>query len=538
MTLLSLLHTFFLLLEKIFEGSNTHPHMSNLRITEGAILVGSSRADAQLRRFPAMPQVTTSHTDSCQHGQSALCMGQDGKKALKSLATYYFEQAQRLPPASSLKQDVGLKAEGEEGDNDNNGTPTVCLTGIITAVPDVIDQIDTMQWELTPIDNIHSLESVQEALEHISAPEEHEKRRVVSLYPKKVPRFTGVYKGALVRVTGVPFKFDTSGNPSTVGLTKIDTPQRPTFPWSASTKDEPTESTGLAAPSRMLFVAGPFDNSFLPVRYAIQTAATRGANMLVITGPFVGAPPKEQDLLIQEGITTITFEDRLSALIDMIEEELEKVRKMRNAVPLSVYLVPSMEDVSCMPILPQVAFPLGSGEGWHCVSNPVTVEATASSAASDPLRVRVCAANAVDAVNEMMCERWTDRVNRISRASEAVVASRLVLPITNIPSSSHNLVELGALKITDGSQFPHIVVTTTSRVQSFGSMTHSTNTELGEAGDGCLFIALATGGRDRTSNIFSFQGVEVTIGDTAEAAKKGLGGGRAIATVLTIDGML
>eukprot|EP00658_Telonema_sp_P-2_P004304 TRINITY_DN11615_c0_g1_i4.p2 TRINITY_DN11615_c0_g1~~TRINITY_DN11615_c0_g1_i4.p2 ORF type:complete len:154 (+),score=49.22 TRINITY_DN11615_c0_g1_i4:119-580(+) len=142
-------------------------------------------------------------------------------------------------------------------------------------------------------------------------------------------------------------------------------------------------------------------------------------------------------------------------------------------------------------------------------------------------------------IRDSNAEYGTDRVNRITRASEAVLTSRLMLPITTIPSSSHNLVELGALKITDGTQFPHIVVTTTSRVQSFGSVTHSTNTELGEAGDGCLFIALATGGRDRASgNIFSFQGVEVTIADTAEAAKKGLGGGRAIATVLTIDGLL
>lgn len=507
--------------------------MSNLRITEGALLLGATRAENQLRRFPAMPQVLTTHTDSCTHGQSALCMGQDGKKALASLANYYFEQGQRLPPVSVKHEGDGLKAEEEDG------AQTVCITGIITAVPDIIDQVDTMQWELTPINNIQSLESVQEALEHISAPEEHEKRRVVSLYPKKVPRFTGVYKGVLVRVTGVPFKFDTSGNPSTVGLFKIEMPMRPTFPWSVATKDESSEPTALAAPCRMLFVAGPFDNSFAPVGHAIQAAATRGANVLVITGPFVGEPPKEQDLLIQEGIASITFEDRLSALIDLIEEELVKVRSLRNAVPLSVYLVPSMEDVSSMPILPQVAFPLGSGDGWCCVSNPVTLETATATGAPAPLRVRVCASNAVDSVNDMMSERWSDRVNRLQRASEAVVASRLVLPITTIPSPSHNLVELGALRIAEDGQLPHIVVSTTSRVQSIGALTHSASADLAGEGDGCLFIALATGGRTRTAEgIFSFQGVEVTIPDLADSAKRGLGGGRAVATVLTIDGMI
>ena len=506
--------------------------MSNLRVTEGAVLVGTGRTELHVARKQRVPPVTVSHVDSCHHGQSVLCMGQDSKKALEALSTYYMQLIQRLP-GSSVKRE--LKAE----DLVSSATSSVCVTGILTSMPDLVEQSDTMQWELAPIDNPNSIDSVKSALEHISAPEESEKRRVISLFPKNVPRFTGAYKGALLRVTGDPFKFDTSGAPTSIGLTKIEAPVRPTFPWSGAAKVEPSEtiSNYRNTPYRMLLVAGTFGNTFVPIRKAIQVAATRGANTLVLCGPFLTLPPAGKDLLVREGITSITYEDQLSSLIDVIEEELQAVNKVRNAVPLGVYLVPSLEDVSSMPVLPQVAFPLGSGEGWCCTSNPTTLEVLPDTEFDRiPIRISVCAAGALDAVNDAMCERWTDRIDRLKRASEAVVSSGLLFPITAIPSTFHNMPELTSLRVSPTPEkVPHMIVTTSKRVQSVACITHSSSADLSSQGDGILFIALATEGREQTEGgLFTFQGVEVTIPDVTAASTQGLGE-RAVAVVLTIE---
>lgn len=462
---------------------------------EGALLIGQHRAPPTIKHPQSKPRPTQQATDSVSFDNLELCFGQTSDVAVEALTYYFTHMVSLLSDSFSATQPKEL-----------------VLTGIITSVPDQLENEEFAAWEFLPIDNISDVDSVTATIRELL--KNNDKLETILLYPKELQRYTGVYPGVVVRILGMPFKFDVDGAPTAVGLSNIAFPCRPPYRWGAANVSESSNPT----PARIHFVSGPFTREiFTPITQAIKSAALRGACALVVYGPFVS----EKDSNHQKG----TFDDTLNLMLDEVETAMA-LPEVSASLLACVYFVPSLKDVNNYPVLPQPKFSIMDDEKYKVVSNPTTLSIGG---------ITILCSNfaSVEAVAQVMADKWTDK-HKLLRAGECVLRERLAAPLLSFPPKHHDLKSLHSMAIMDDLEMspPHVVVFTSQRDQSMAFISHSDRLDLSDPqGDGAVVITLGTTGRKIVDSQYNFQAVELTVPDVLAAATGGLGG-RSTVTIL------
>lgn len=480
-----------------------------LSVREGALLIGNARAVPHLKHPGHKAKPTISSVDSVSFDAFELCGNQTGDEAVKALSYYLGTMV------SHLKETFEGPASAAVA-----GTTSVVLTGVITSVPDALDNHENATWELLAIENHVDTDNVEAAARELLA--NPDRLETVLLHPKSLSRFTGVYPGVVVRIRGTVYKSDLMGTPTSVGVDDLCLPSRPPIRWPAPNTSEATNPT----PARVHFVAGPYTRNgiFTPLEAAVRVAAQRGANAIVMYGPFVPEVPSQN----LGAVNNQTFDDSLNQFFDAIEAALHDSAVANSALE-RVFVVPSLDDITSLPILPQPKLAIDdTAEKYKVVSNPcaITVAGVTFKCANVP---------SVDDVSKVMAERWHNDKRRLLRAGESVLRDRLLAPLLGFPAKTHDMRWLSALALMDDLEMdpPHAVVFPTPRDNAIAFLSHSDQTDLSDPeGDGALVLMLPTAGRVIEQGVYNYDVVEVTMPDALAAATGGLGGGRATVTVL------
>lgn len=484
-----------------------------MSVFEGALLLGATRPPPTLK-YGAYQKKRPEHasSDSVPFDDMELCNNQTSEEAVKALTFY-------LSHMVSLLTDPLTSASASPSQNISHNE--VILTGIITAIPDIVDNTETSYWEMLVIESRvgTDIDTVEVAARELIL--HPDKLETVLLYPRGLQRFTGVYPGAVLRVKGEAFKFDVSGQPTSVGVTDACFPQRPPISWGKPNMADSTNPTH----ARIHCAAGPFPRrDFSPIVHSIKVAAQRGANVLICYGPFVPeVPTKDATALV-----TQTFEDTLNSMFDLVEATLTEDEEVKRSSLERVYFVPSLQDINNFPVFPQPKFAIAEGcDQYKVVANPATITVGG-------ITLKCANYPSVDMLAETMMERWHDR-QRLIRAGECLMRDRLLIPFGGFPSRHIDLKWLQTLKIMDDLEFepPHAVIFSSKRDQSMAFITHSDRADLADPADGSLIVTLATAGRKvEIDGTYNYQVVEITIPDITAAASGGLGEGRSSVVIL------
>ena len=272
----------------------------------------------------------------------------------------------------------------------------------------------------------------------------------LSLYTRQVSQFTGLYPGMAVGIIGEPFQRTARGVLTGVLVRDFVLPARPMLPWRV---DRPLPSSAVIATSyphssesgggaRIHFCSGPFPRRDVAglLRTVTQQALHRGADVLIIGGPFI--PPFtnefERGLLPSLGAT---FNEMLDTFVDTLEETLKNYYATRPLLPhMKVLLVSHRGDVTQVPVLPTTMYAIADTEDILVRSNPCRLSVNG-------VHVSVCNEDVVGAMRERMVERWPTAEGSLRRVVEALVDGRLYTPLYHFPVTSIDMKHLPQLRM-------------------------------------------------------------------------------------------
>lgn len=253
-------------------------------------------------------------------------------------------------------------------------------------------------------------------------------------------RFAGCYPGAVLGIVGHVLKRDGQRRPTSVGLRRLLHPPMPPVPWplsrGAAGLPPSLARHGGPVPLRMHFCSGPFPrryrDSFL--KSAVSCAVARGADLLVIAGPFT-----PEDSADDTAFATVSYTDSYLWIEGELGVQLRGTRTR-------VVLVPSLDDVLVPPVLPQPPldiFPQGEGESVFVASNPCEISIAG-------VRVGVCAADVLSTLKEGYAERGYASDSQQGRLAETVLLSGLFSPVLSFPSPQHEATLLDRMRLCGG----------------------------------------------------------------------------------------
>jgi hypothetical protein len=169
--------------------------------------------------------------------------------------------------------------------------------------------------------------------------------------------------------------------------------------------------------------------------------------------------------------------------------------------------------------MPQPKYCVEDSAGVFALSNPCEIIV-------DRLRIGVSNFDSVTPMRDRMVERMHGRdEGSLQRVVETIIQSRLYAPFHEIPSSSHDLLNLEKLRIAKADNevemFPHVVLMASTK-PAFAFQTHSCKQDLSDAvGEGCLVVNPGIWDPRRKEAPFDAKVVEVTFLDLELASDFG-----------------
>lgn len=308
--------------------------------------------------------------------------------------------------------------------------------------------------------------------------EEHEPDgRCLALYPKLIPAFTGVYTGMAIGVVGEPCGRSKTGVLTALLVHELVFPSPPLLPWRIASTSSPcpnflpasvesltnpssfvdqnmnpltspmtTSSSTLLKPNssflsnaaRVHFCCGPFPADRHQVMalllQVLHQALKRGANLLIIGGPFVSeAAVGAHDA---STLSSSTFSEYIEGYAIFLEEEITRYYSTHRNVPssreLRVVFLPHRLDVTQIPVLPTVKFSIPDDKHVWMRSNPCRISV-------DGVHIGVCNEDVIGMMQTRMVEKWPVAQHHLRRVVETLVRSRTYAPIFQFPAPEVDL---------------------------------------------------------------------------------------------------
>jgi DNA polymerase alpha subunit B len=270
----------------------------------------------------------------------------------------------------------------------------------------------------------------------------------LSLYTRQVRQFTGLFPGMAVGVIGEPFQRSARGVLTGVLVHYFVLPERPTLPWRVDRPLPPAtlqmmiDDNASVRGARLHFCSGPFPRRDVAglLRCVTQQALHRGADILIIGGPFIQPFTNEfeRGLLPSLGAT---FNEVMESFVDTLEDTLKNYYATRPLLPhLKVLLVSHKGDVMQIPVLPTTMYAIADTDDILVRSNPCRLSVNG-------VHVSVCNEDVVGAMREQMVERWPTAEGSLRRVVEALVDGRLYTPLYRFPVTTVDMKHLPQLRM-------------------------------------------------------------------------------------------
>lgn len=354
--------------------------------------------------------------------------------------------------------------------------------------------------------------------------EEHElDGRCLALYPKLIPAFTGVYTGMAIGVVGEPCGRSKTGVLTALLVHELVFPNPPLLPWRiASTASlcptflpasvEPSinsagfvnqnnnsvtthltissssllkeKSSFFSNAARVHFCCGPFPHDRQQVmallHQVLHQALKRGANLLIIGGPFVSETAVGTNDVLS--FSSNTFSEFIEGYAIFLEEELTQyystLRNVSSSQELRVVFLPHRSDVTQIPVLPTVKFSIPDDKHVWMRSNPCRISVGG-------VHIGVCNEDVIGMMQTRMVERWPVAQHHLRRVVETLVRSRTYAPIFQFPASEVDLKHWKKLQLNynplgdeDGDPDSNMASCAIERNSSWDSMENEVNKRL------------------------------------------------------------
>ncbi|CCW62822.1 unnamed protein product [Phytomonas sp. EM1] len=269
----------------------------------------------------------------------------------------------------------------------------------------------------------------------------------LSLFPRLLPAFTGVYPGMAVGIVGEPHQRDARGVLTGVLLWDLVLPHPPMLPWRVDRPLPHAErggsaiTTAAAVPTRVQFCCGPFPRGDIIglLRAVTLQALFRAADVLIIGGPLV--KPFEDSEKDRMPHMVETFENMLFSYVDAVEGCMNEYYASRPNLPhLKVVMIPHCDDVMQVPVLPKVTYALEDTEDIYFRSNPCRLSVNG-------VHFGVCNEDVVGVMRNVMVERWPTPEGSLRRVVETLIQSRWYTPIVELPATQVDMKYLDKMRI-------------------------------------------------------------------------------------------
>ncbi|CUG88809.1 DNA polymerase alpha/epsilon subunit B, putative [Bodo saltans] len=484
----------------------------------------------------------------------------------------YFSYLRRMVALVDLPQGLA----DESGDEASGAQPQeLRMVGVVTQLndPHSLDAASrNAPWEFYQITDASNEDQLSPIIEALSATRPDISAAVeggdnseyvagrVSLFCGKVSHFTGMYPGAVVGIIGTPWRRDMDGRLTSVLVSSLIQPRRPIPKWlgasSLTTANTHTPSMPRVA-ARVMYVSGPFPRREVTriLQSVVDNAVQRQATLLVIGGP-IHTSYDESELTVVMAQAS-TFADQIDQTIGSLEQHLGSLSQTNpQAKALRIVVVPSLDDVTQIPVLPQLQ---------HAVDTPLIMGTNPCRIVHNGITIGILQHDTVSDMREHMIERMQGREEgSLQRVVETILGSRLYTPMFQVPNPIVDTKHLAALSIAPDSpvvamaseekvlistngdsidniaketeqkkshtsistleDIPHLIFLPSSKPQfAFAARSSSLNGNSKEEEDAGPLVVNPMVWNHRNKRQMHFMNVvEVTIPDSAHAAKFGL----------------
>ena len=329
----------------------------------------------------------------------------------------------------------------------------------------------------------------------------------VALFATDLPRFTGIYPGAVVGIRGAVLKRDASTmRPRDVAVNEVIHPSIP----------RPAYGPGGAAPTgpggvRIMVACGPYPAGGETLQSAVMKiysiAQHRGAQMVVIAGPYITAPTPGK--VQTEQVNRRNIENMVNEVVTQSGRTPD--RKCR------AVFMPALDDISCVPVMPQL--PSVCFDEFDSAAVDVTASNPCEFTVAGALRIGVCNYDAIALLRGAQLDRGLPPDASIRQVCHSIARSGVYAPVVDGHERVSDIKHLdrlafgaAAAKATGAPATvptpPHVMVYPN---RSFSSPLAQT---IGGEG-GPLFVSFANGS-DKSVAV-----LELTIADVERAARGG-----------------
>lgn len=271
-----------------------------------------------------------------------------------------------------------------------------------------------------------------------------------SLFCGKVTHFSGMFPGAVVGVVGTPCRRDMEGRLTSVLVSELIQPRRLLPKWLNAPKGLDAQRTPAAQrqAARIMYLSGPFPRRALLdiLTSAIENAVQRQATLLIIGGPILVTFDESDDGVVMS--LSKTFADQLEDVVTALETHLSTIAATNpQAKALKIVMVPSLDDVTQIPVLPQLQYGIDIDD-----ASPIMMGTNPCRIVHHGITIGVLQHDVVSEMRERMIERMQGREEgSLQRVVETILASRLYTPMFEVPSRIVDAQHLSALSIVGPS---------------------------------------------------------------------------------------
>lgn len=329
----------------------------------------------------------------------------------------------------------------------------------------------------------HSLHGEEEEGEEEQ--EQEPDGRCLALYTRLMSSFTGVYPGMAIGVVGEPCGRSKTGVLTSLLVHELVMPQPPLLPWLPRTTDgllsvssssfatpvghtipagqiHDVGSTGVrettsslvvgkpkaspSTPARVHYCCGPYPRhrqEVMALLYQVlQQALKRGADLLIIGGPFI--PEAAMAAESVAALSVNTFSEYVEGYAIFLEDELAQYysthRSSRRFRDLKVVFLPHRSDVTQVPVLPTVMFSVPDDTHVLMRSNPCRISVNG-------VHIGICNDDVISKMQTRMVERWPVAQQHLRRVVETIIQSRTFLPVFQFPMPELDLKHWNRLRL-------------------------------------------------------------------------------------------
>jgi hypothetical protein len=320
----------------------------------------------------------------------------------------------------------------------------------------------------------------------------------VTLYATDLPRFTGIFPGAVVGVRGTVLKRDTSTmRPKDVALNRIVLPKLPVRQLVAATDATPRSL-------RVHFAAGPYGRDATALQSAVaklmDLAVQRRAQLSFICGPFAPVPAVGDHLAV----------DRLPTDLELFAMNKQALTFAAAHPSTRFVLVPAVNDITCVPVMPQVP-PYALGE------SPVTEYSNPCEATAAGLTIGVCSYDAFSLLKGVQLERGVPPEARLRQLCHSLVRSGVYVPVVDSGDRVTDVTMLNRMAFGYAAAQDNSAQQQLPQVVFYPNVSYTTPFAVPAGGpNGTLVVSCSN--REGQQG---FTVLELTITDTARATREG-----------------